>query len=345
MRPTGRFALLAVLALCSAQAVARDYCNEATDLPPTVNFRVDNDLFGNQDQGYSNGVMLTLVSPNLKDYTNDPCLPRLARWFNGYLNALTPEGFDQQNMVVGFGHAIFTPQDPTAVEVIPDDRPYAGILLVSLGYNARKGDSLRTTQLQFGLVGESALGKQIQSEVHKMVGGEKFMGWDNQLHDEPVFRLVHERMERIEPDDKGVWSWDAIGHLGGTLGNLTTYANGGAELRFGRYLPNDFGSTPLRPAGENTAPTGSRIPPHVIGFHMFLTTDVRWVLYDITLDGNTFRDSHSVDKRPVVAEYGYGLALMSGRWKFALARYHRSREFDTQRERPVFGSFTISRQF
>ena len=116
MRSTGTL-LLAAMALCSFSAAARDYCNESTDLPPTVNFRVDNDLFGHQDQGYSNGVMLTLVSPNLKDYTDDPCLPRLARWINRHLDALTPEGFEQQNMVVSFAHGIFTPTDPTRRDV------------------------------------------------------------------------------------------------------------------------------------------------------------------------------------------------------------------------------------
>ena len=67
------------------------------------------------------------------------------------------------------------------------------------------------------------------------------------------------------------------------------------------------------------------------------------VLHDVTLDGNSFRDSHSVDKKYLVGDVGYGLAIMHGRWKFALARYHRSREFEGQREAPVFGSFTISR--
>ncbi|WP_313161330.1 lipid A-modifier LpxR family protein, partial [Stenotrophomonas sp.] len=57
----------------------------------------------------------------------------------------------------------------------------------------------------------------------------------------------------------------------------------------------------------------------------------------------TFRNSHSVDKRHVVGQLGYGLAVMRGRWKFALARYHSTREFDGQKEAPVFGSFTISR--
>lgn len=107
-------------------------------------------------------------------------------------------------------------------------------------------------------------------------------------------------------------------------------------------MPDDFGSSPLRPAGENTAPTrGGRLSGW--SGHLFATADARWVLRDITLDGNTFRGSHRVDRRALVGDIGYGVALTRGKWKFALARYHRSREFEGQTQRPVFGSFTISR--
>lgn len=333
---------MAMLVCGNALAVDNGQCEQRTDLPPTVNFRIDNDLFGKQDQGYSNGVQLTLVSPNLIDYTEDPCLPRMARWMNRHLNALTPEGFEQQNMVVTFAHGIFTPTDYTRSDLIVEDRPYAAALLMGLGYNARNGDHLRTTQLQFGIVGPSALGEQVQNAVHRLLGDAPFEGWDNQLRDEPVFRLVHERMRRFSPEN-GLWGWDAITHYGGSFGNLATYANTGAELRFGRHLPDDFGSTPLRPAGENTAPTSRRATGGPFGIHGFLTAGGRWVLHDISLDGNTFKHSHSVEKKKLVGEAGYGFVVNQGRWRFALARYHRSREFEGQVEAPVFGSFTISR--
>lgn len=337
--------LLAALAFSGGAYAATDAaCPTRTELPPTVNFRVDNDLFGGQDQGYSNGAQLTLVSPNLKDYTDDPCLPRLARWLNGYLDWLTPQGYEQQNMVVSFAHAIFTPTDFSRSDLIEDDRPYVGAFLVGFGYNARTGDQLNTTQLKLGIVGPAARGEQVQNEVHKIVGADRFRGWDNQLRDEPVFMLQHERMNRFAGAyDYGEWNWDAISHYGGAVGNLATFANVGGELRFGRYLPNDFGSTPLRPAGENTAPGSETAPGSIFRFHLFLTADARWVLRDITLDGNTWKDSHSVDKKPLVGYVGFGLAAMKGRWKFALARYQSSREFDGQKEAPVFGSFTISR--
>lgn len=317
-------------------------CQSRTVLPPTVNFRVDNDLMGNQDQGYSNGVQLTLVSPNLIDYTDDPCLPRLARLINRHLTKLAPAEFDQQNMVVTFSHALFTPTDFNRTDLIREDRPYAAAVLIGLGYNTRIKDTLRTTHLQFGLVGPSARGKEVQNEIHRIIGDEPFRGWQHQLRDEPVFRIVHERMQRYAPE-QGVWGWDAITHYGGSLGNLTTYANAGAEVRVGRHLPDDFGSTPLRPAGENTAPSRRRPWGSLLGMHLFLTVGARWVLRDITLDGNTFKNSHSVDKRAFVGETGIGLAVTKGQWKFALARYEVTREFEGQKDTPKFGSFTISR--
>jgi hypothetical protein len=334
--------VIPVCASLSAQVQAADVCSQGTR-PPVVNLRVDNDIVGGQDQGYSNGLQVTLVSPNLRDYTTDPCLPRPAQWINRHLSALQPDGFEQRNMIGTFAHGIFTPTDYDRRDLIEDDRPYAAVLLFGVGYSARNEDRLHTTQLQVGVLGPAAMGEQVQNGVHGVIGADKFRGWDHQLENEPVFRIVHERMRRYAPEaGESGWGWDAISHYGGSFGNLTTYANAGGELRFGRNLPNDFGSTPLRPAGENTAPVSEshRFMP---GVHLFLHVDARLVARDISLDGNTFRDSHSVDKREAVANLGYGVAWMLHRWKFALARYHSTREFDGQREAPVFGSFTISK--
>ena len=135
---------------CSADHVPR---------PPVVNLRVDNDIFGAQDQGYSNGVQLTLVSPNLRDYTTDPCIPRLAHWINRHLSALQPKGFEQRNMIATFAQGIFTPTDYDRRDLIEDDRPYAAVLLFGVGYNARNEDRLHTTQLQVGILGPSGNGR------------------------------------------------------------------------------------------------------------------------------------------------------------------------------------------
>lgn len=316
---------------------------------PAITLRIDNDLFGrkDQDEGYSNGLLVTAKSPNLLDYRHDPCLPRVARWVNRYLEWLHPGGFEEQNMVFSFGQALFTPGDDQATELLPKDRPYAAALLASFGYNARQGNDLRSTHLRIGVVGPSAFGEEVQNTWHDLIGVDRFRGWKNQLHDELVVQIVKEKMRRYGQDPKKTsspWGQDLIVHWGGALGNFATFANLGAEWRFGYKLPDDFGSTPLRPAGENTAPS-KRPPESGWTAHVFATTDGRWVLHDITLDGNTFGESHSVEKKPFVGDVGYGLAVTYGPWKLAFARYFRSNEFEGQEARPVFGSFTISRRF
>lgn len=105
-----------------------------------------------------------------------------------------------------------------------------------------------------------------------------------------------------------------------------------------------LGTAPLRPAGENTSPVRTTAGSNWNG-HLFVALDARWVLHDITLDGNTFKSGHSVDKRPLVADVGYGVAITQGNWRISIARYHRTREFRGQNEIPVYGTITVGRKF
>lgn len=338
--------MLALAATIASPAAAAETCEDPSS-PPVANLRIDNDLFGaqHQDQGYSNGLELTLVSPNLRDYTSDACLPAPARVLNRWLRWLHPAEYEYQNMVVGFGQALFTPVDYTREDLVAGDRPYAAALLLSLGYNARRGGWMHVSQLRLGMVGPSARGEQVQNEWHDIINVDRFNGWDHQLRDEPVIQVVHEhlwRLPRSAARNADGWGWDAIAHGGFALGNLGTHANAGGELRFGWRLPDDFGSDPLRPSGENAAPRRDA-PTRRWSAHVFAAMDGRWVARDITLDGNTFKDSHRVDRRPLVADFGYGFAVTRAGWKLAFARYHRTREFEGQADTPVFGSFTISR--
>lgn len=313
----------------------------------TLNLRIDNDMFGGlgQDQGYSNGFLVSWVSPNLNDYQNDPCLPAIVRGLNHYLALLQPEGFDEQNMTIGLGQMMYTPTNRDRRDLITDDRPYAGALMLSLGYNARLGDTLRTSQLRFGMVGPAAHAGQVQNQWHRIIGVDRFRGWHNQLHNEPVVQMIHERRTRVARQEEPTgWGWDLTRHWGMSLGNFATHANLGGELRYGLRLPDDFGTAPLRPAGENTSPVRKNTLSDW-NAHLFAAVDARAILHDITLDGNTFRSSHHVDKRPFVADIAYGIAMHYDDWRIALARYHRTREFHGQKEAPVYGTLTIGKRF
>lgn len=258
---------------------------------------------------------------------------------------LQPDAFDEMNITLGFGQMLYTPTNRERQDLIQEDRPYAGALMMSLGYSARRGAQLQSSQLRIGIVGPAARAEQTQNGTHRLMGTTRFRGWEHQLRNEPVLQFMHERRNRlVRREDADGQSWDFIWHHGVSLGNFATYANIGAEWRIGQYLPDDFGSAPLQPAAEHVV---AMRPARSPGWnsHLFAAVDLRWVLHDITLDGNVLHSSHSVDKYSLVGDMGYGVAVQNGVWRVSYTRYHRSREFRGQSENPVYGSITVSRRF
>jgi lipid A 3-O-deacylase len=138
---------------------------------------------------------------------------------------------------------------------------------------------------------------------------------------------------------------DAIVHYGGSVGTWTTFANAGAELRFGRQpLPDDFGTAPTLAQGVNTAPTRSSGGLRRLRVHGFLAFDARYVVRDITLDGNISRDSPSVESEPYVAEVAIGFATYWRGWKITAGRYFRTKEFETEARNTTYGRVAFQRE-
>jgi len=140
---------------------------------------------------------------------------------------------------------------------------------------------------------------------------------------------------------------DLVPHLGLSLGNVQTYANAGATARLGFNLPSDFGVQLIRPGGAGSTPIDDRDPRVSLrkSFSLFVfgAADGRAVARDIFLDGNTFRDSPSVNKEDFVADLSYGAGVIAGRWQVTFTQAMRTREFKKQIERANhFGSVTVS---
>lgn len=304
-----------------------------------VSLRLDNDLFSGtgSDGGYTSGVLATWLS-RLPD--SGGCLPSPLGWLSRNLSWLQPSGGEQTSVRASLAMALFTPSDREATVPVADDRPYAALLLAGVAFDVRSGDRLRSTHLRVGMVGPSLRGEQIHNGFHRLIGAERFRGWQHQLRDEPVLQLLHERLRRqVLFSSPGAVASDLIGHWGGSLGNLHTFANAGAQWRIGRHLPQDFGSDPVRPAGSGLPMPAA---PGAGSLHLFVSVDVRAVARNLTLDGNTWRDSHRVDARSLLAEAGVGVVLERGRWKLVLARHGRTREFHRQHSRTDFGTLAVS---
>ncbi|MEH6579407.1 MAG: lipid A deacylase LpxR family protein [Amphritea sp.] len=350
---------LMTAALTISQAVyAVD--DQSNDNPGTLSFYLENDLFAETDQQYTNGVRVSWVSPDISDYLNDEQLPGWVRRYNRFVTAplgLFEEGQPpaeseiSRNLVITVGQQMYTPEDIDRVTVDPDDRPYAGWLYLGAGYHLKARQKMDSAIINIGMIGPASQAQEAQDFIHDLRGLETFKGWDNQLSNELGLQLVYERKYRQPVQNiAGGLQYDIIYHGGASLGNVATYLNGGAEFRIGWHLPDDFGTSALRPGGDNSAPgkkdrrtsgSGYSLDEN-LGLHGFISLDGRWVLRDIFLDGNTFTDSHSVDKKPLVGDIAIGASMLVQGWKLSYARVFRTKEFDTQSSSHSYGSLSAS---
>lgn len=375
------FALFLFILPASAQAANEDTSSiNDCKADEVVRFRggtarLENDLFTGTDQNYTNGVAFTAVSHDIAGKLRTECLPTPVRLHAELIKFMNP-GFwsdaegptHTQNVVVKFGQSMFTPKDFSRTDLIADDRPYAGLLYVGMSWNRRKhepqsnSEMLDTREITLGVIGPLSLAEQSQNLFHDAIGVDRFLGWQHQLKNEPALQLA---MDRKFKDYRGTgaimpgFSVDSIRSLGLRLGNIETSATLGIEGRIGWNLPNDFGTYPIRPGAENRPPSasvhsGSGDGPLAVaklrpGVHLFGTMETKLVAHDFSLDGNLFRSSHSVTRRPWVAQAAVGISahgLMAGHGvKLAVMRVYRSREFEEQGPNQAYGSVALSLEF
>ncbi len=324
--------------------------SSAQEQPWAVNLYLENDLFADTDLNYTNGVRASFTSPDITQFLDNTQLDHpILRNINTALAPFYPDPQDgsevHRNIVISAGQLMFTPEDKFKKSLDENDRPYAGWLYTGLGYQARTATKLHTLELNIGIVGPAALARQSQNLIHDVRNIERFHGWDNQLNNELGLQLAFERKRRfpaLKLIDGNPLALDAISHWGASLGNVATYANVGGELRLGRYLPKDFGTSALRPGADTVLPgrRDSQNKPWQV--HGFIATDIRLVARNIFLDGNTFSDSHSVDKKALVADLAVGVSTSFQAWKFTYAQVYRSREFKGQSKSQQYGSLSIS---
>lgn len=333
-RWTGRCLGVALVAFAQA-AAAQDRPPPPPDPAGTLGLSVENDVFTGTDRNYTNGLQLTWRSPSAD-------LPAPLAWVNRQLDFLQGPGTLRWGLALG--HSIFTPSDTEATNPDPTDRPYAGLLYGAVALSRVTATSLSVLELQAGLIGPAAGGKFVQNGFHSVIGVEASNGWDFQLRNEAVFALVLDRKWRVTLAGDDTLGLELLPSASFSLGNLTTYAAGGALLRLGRNLDADFGPPRIRPALAGSAffqPQGNEF-----GWYIFAGAEGRAVARDILLDGNTWQDGRSVDARPLVADMQAGVAVIWRGVRISYTQVWRSEEFYGQRGgMQQFGSLSASFRF
>ncbi len=273
----------------------------------TVQMNFENDVQFDTDCDYSNGVQLRFISEALNEFS--------------------------------IGQNIYTPKNKKAKELQEDDRPYAGYLYGALDLRRINPSSLDTLEFSLGVVGPAAFGEQAQNGFHKVINANRADGWDNQLENEPLFMLTLARVWSLNPQASvnGGMGWDLLPRVSASLGTPYTQATVSVEAHVGWNLPADFCSTVIRP-GPGVLVSDAE------GFDVYflLALEGRAVAWNTFLDGNAWRDSHSVDKYPFVGEFRAGIAASYKKLRLSYVYIHNTKEFHGQEDEHDYGSITAS---
>lgn len=278
----------------------------------SFNFSMENDAVIETDLGYTHGGRTSLLF--FRGNTNE-------NWLN-----IPFTSYNKTNNFISFAYAnqMFTPYDLNQTELISDDRPYAGYSYIELGLHQSSINSLDSLTLQIGVIGPKSKMQNLQTSIHNALDVKETNGWDNQLGNEYIFQLNYIHKWRLKYRDIYGLNSILVPYSGANLGNKSIKASSGVLYRVGKNIPKDFGINSMDEGSYSSIPTHSKsIVNDSSNWSSYLNfaLGTNLVFRDIFLDGNTFKDSHSVDKNIVNI---YGLAGITLRYKSFLIDFFHS---------------------
>lgn len=276
-----------------------------------LSLTAENDYFTGSDSDYTNGMELA--------------------WYG------SPEITTHGTAFVGYGvkHLIYTPSDITIRENQPLERPWSGSLTVFRDILKYDGVETSRTRIEVGVLGPSAHAKGIQAWFHDIIESPDPLGWKNQVKDEPVLNLFHERSRLLHSVHLGGWSSRIDAVYGGAVGTSHVDGFGGVSLRAGWNLP----SNPILVGIDPKA--GSDFPLYV---GVVVDVSGMLVIHNATIGKSIFRNRDADIERDIkntVGQYRGGVELGYNGFALSYMVCHRTAEFDGQKKDTDWGLISI----
>lgn len=290
----------------------REYVNE-------FQAYVENDKWSGTDRHYTNGLKFGFGTDagTLADLINAPSESLLRRLTDG-------RGCVQLGLF--FGQNLYTPRRITVATPQPDDRPWAAWLYVGGVAQRVEDGKLQTVEFDVGVVGPAALGREVQTQWHELIGVDRPAGWAHQIPNQPGVLVAY-----LEKRRYGTGVVQVVPHWGATVGNVMTLARAGAIVRTGRRMTG-FGPDTIEPGGamlQATRVQSGEPGRGSLEWYVFAGFDARAVAHNVFLDGPWFREGPSVDRRAFVIDRTVGFSARIARTRLSVTRVQRSEEFST----------------
>ncbi len=251
------FSLSISCAVSSAQLIDNSSSLKNVSATNYLRFNYENDFFTGTDYYYSQGITIEYANPVLKK--------------NPINKLLLFSQHDKSKYGISFNIFGYTPTTIESDEVLLNDRPFqANMLSKSFVLNI---DSIKkqriASSVSVGIMGPAALGKEIQTVIHKQTGDAIPKGWQHQIKNDIIlnYQLNYEK---------------AIVRAGSNL-----LVNGIAEAKAGT-LHNKLSSGINFIAGSFTDPYSFSPAKKKLNFYLYGQGLITFVGYDATMQGGLF---------------------------------------------------------
>jgi len=250
-----------------------------------------NDLFLKLDRDFTNGVDISYMR-SLRNGFKIPVVKK-----KGVKLAL-PYGYQEFSLV----QHIFTPENLGTDEIIYEDRPYAGYLLLrvkDLGYS-KSNEYVITSSWDIGVLGPAAYGGNVQDFIHDNTPSPAPEGWDNQIQNDLVLNYNFGFEKALSNQKSILITVPSLMRLGTLYTDLTT----GVKVRCGKFQnyfesPNNFSKRDK------------------VQVYMEVQASAQLVAYNATLQGGVFskENEHVIDSNDLERLRLSGMVSLSASFK------------------------------
>ncbi len=297
----------------------------------SISYTMENDSDVDVDGGYTHGARISALFSRKNSNQSSMHIP--------FTDVEEKEHF----ISFAYANQMYNPYDQDIGYLIEDDRPYAGWSYIEIALHQVTSTELDSLTLQLGVVGPSSGMEKLQSFFHEYItdAGDS-AGWDNQLSDEIGLQINYMHKWRYELEDIAGIESILIPYSGVNLGNVSIKASGGTLYRVGWNIPKDYGMNSMKEGSYPSIPIYSKA--HLKdrsdwGLYLNLATGANIVLRDIFLDGNTFKDSHSVDKNYLNAYVTYGISLKYKNLLIDYEHHYYTKEYEERGNHKIYKGY------
>lgn len=218
---------------------------------------------------------------------------------------------------------MYTPSDLDIDTPLTNDRPYAGILYVSLSGTKQwdwVNDTYHDLEIAVGTSGKSSGAGGTQKLIHEWTDSREPMGWDYQTED----KLLLQINGKINGEMFSTKHLNSRAYIGAEYGTIFANSGIGLNLTGGYNVPHNI-DKPIMSKEEN------------FSFYVFGDYYYRNIFWNKLLES----EYTDVEYEHFILDLRAGIGVIYKGVELRYTQTHRSKEFTTQEEEAKFGTLTI----